>query len=278
MYESRKFFEYALKFGNLKKVLLGLSYVSFNRPMQKTVSDFESYFNMNYFKYILTYDQLIDSIFTILKIMPTQSHFKNGVADPNFGLKKIIENGTYLHNFKALEKNFYRDISTDYRYKDTGRNSFEDFELIVKKCYENNISLDMIISPTHVRLWEVLDYKVGYDRFLKWKKDVVVAVDKISKKYNKKPFRIFDFAVYHKLTNEKIPEKPGIEMRYFRDTSHFTFVIGNIILDRLMGKTDYEDFGVELNTNNIDEHLKKLKNDRAKFIDTEVYIKEVFSK
>ena len=48
------------------------------------------------------------------------------------------------------------------------------------------------------------------------------------------------------------------------------------MLDKLSGISSYEDFGVELTLKNIDEHLDKLKNDRAKYIDTKKYKEEVF--
>jgi hypothetical protein len=38
----------------------------------------------------------------------------------------------------------------------------------------------------------------------------------------------------------------------------------------------YKDFGVELNSENIDFHIQNLREDRVKFIDTEAYRKEVF--
>ena len=280
MYEMKIYFSKALEQGNLKKVLLVLDYFSFNHKKQKQVQDFETYFNNpNIYKYLLTVDQLKDSIFTVLGVNPTIPHLQNGMRKPGFGMEKIIKNGKYLQNFINNEKDYYKDNPTNYTYKDTGKNSFLDFEYVVKKCYENNITLDIIFGPSHIRQWESLAYFLGYDKWLKWKKDIVISVNKIAKKYNKRPFRIMDFAVYYDgITNEKIPTTPNKKMKYYRESSHYTVTLGNIVLDRLIGKSKYQNFGVELNLNNVDQHLKKLKEDRVKFINIQKHQKEVFGK
>ena len=154
-----------------------------------------------------------------------------------------------------------------------------DLEYIVKKCHENNVTLDIIFGPSHIRQWELLAYYLGYDKWLKWKKDVVILVNKIAKKYNKTPFRVMDFAIYYNgITNEKIPTKPNKKMKYYRESSYYTVTLGNIVLDRLIGKSEYKDFGVELNLDNIYQHLNKLKEDRLKFVNIQEYQKEVFGK
>jgi len=88
-----------------------------------------------------------------------------------------------------------------------------------------------------------------------------------------------DFAVYYDgITNEKIPTEPNKMMKYYRESSHYTVALGNIVLNRLIGKSKYQDFGVELNLDNIDQHLEKLKRDRIIFINIETYRKQVFGK
>lgn len=51
-----------------------------------------------------------------------------------------------------------------------------------------------------------------------------------------------------------------------------------MILDRLIGKEEYMDVGIELNSKNIDMHLQKLSDDKSKFIDVWQYRQEVFNK
>jgi hypothetical protein len=102
-------------------------------------------------------------------------------------------------------------------------------------------------------------------------------VEKIAKKYSKKAFRIVDFSVYHSLTAEEVPTDPKIEMKWHWEASHYKHELGLIVLDRLIGLSEYQDFGVVLNSTNIKKHLENQKKQRAIFIDSEKYKKEVFA-
>jgi hypothetical protein len=278
MYELRKNFEWALKQGNLKKILLVTDYRMFNSKRQKQVKDFKTYFdNINIYKYLFTVSMLKDSILTVLGKSKGTIYLDNGQREHIYFWKYILKNGGHLAIMNKYERNYYRNSPTNYTYEDTGKKSFPDFEYIVKKCYENNITLDIIFGPSHIRQWEALDYYLGYDKWLQWKKDIVLSVNKIAKKYNRKQFRIMDFSVYHKLTAEKVPTDPKKQMKYHWEASHYKNELGSIVLDRLIGKSEFRDFGVELNLENIDKHLEKQKADRREFIDTKKYRDEVFN-
>lgn len=278
MYENLLNFKYALKQGNLKKVLLVVDYRMFNNKTQKNINDFETYFdNKNIYSLLLSIDVLKDSFKTVLNQKDRNQYLENGQRDHNFNWKNILKNGGHLETMKKDESKYYEDYPTDYTYKDTKKKSFPDFEEILKLCYENNIELDIIFGPSHIRQWEALDYYLGYEKWLQWKKDVVISVNKIAKQYNKQQFRIMDFSVYHPLTAEEVPNDKNSKMKYHWEASHYKNELGLIVLDRLVGKSKYKDFGIELSLTNIDEHLKQQKIKRPKFIYIEKY-KEDFSK
>jgi len=278
MYEERLNFQNALKQGNLKKVLLVVDYRMFNEPKQKDIYDFESYFdNKNIYSLLFSIDTLKDSL-TIKGGGSGPIFLYNGQREHNHNWKNILKNGGHLETMKKDEKTYYKDYPTNYTYKDTGKKSFPDFEYIVKRCYENNITLDIIFGPSHTRQWEALNWYLGFDTWLKWKKDVVLSVNKIANQENKKQFRIMDFSVYHKLTAEKVPTDKNTKMKYYWESSHYKHELGLIVLDRLVGDSEFKDFGVELNLENIDKHLKQQEINRHKFIDVEKYQIEVFGK
>jgi len=74
-----------------------------------------------------------------------------------------------------------------------------------------------------------------------------------------------------------VPTDPKIEMKWHWEASHYKHELGLIVLDRLIGLSEYQDFGVVLNSGNIKEHLENQKKQRAIFIDSEKYKKEVFA-
>jgi len=279
MYENNLNFKYALNQGNLKKVLLVVDYRMLNNKTQKSVQDFESYFeNKNIYNLLFSIDVLKDSLLTIKGGDNSSIYLDNGQREHNHNWKNILKNGGHFETMKKDEKTYYKDYPTNYTYKDTKKKSFPDFEEIVKLCYENNIELDIIFGASHIRQWEALNYYLGYDKWLQWKKDVLISVNKIANQHNKKQFIIMDFSVYHKLTAEKVPTDKNTKMKYHWESSHYKNELGKIVLDRLIGDSEYTDFGVELNLENIDKHLKQQEINRHKFIDVEKYQIEVFGK
>lgn len=67
-------------------------------------------------------------------------------------------------------------------------------------------------------------------------------------------------------------------MKYYWEASRYKNELGLIALDKLVGDSKFKDFGVELNLDNINEHLKQQEIKRHKFIDVEKYQIEVFGK
>ena len=66
-------------------------------------------------------------------------------------------------------------------------------------------------------------------------------------------------------------------MKWHWEASQYKHELGLIVLNRLIGLSEYQDFGVVLNSTNIKKHLENQKKQRAIFIDSEKYKKEVFA-
>ena len=63
-------------------------------------------------------------------------------------------------------------------------------------------------------------------------------------------------------------------MQYHWESSHYKNSLGLIVLDVLFNKKRYPEFGINLNTKNIDLHLENQNKLRKVFIDTDFYKKE----
>jgi len=280
MYEVGLNFQWALAQGNLKQVLLVVDYRMFNSKAMKSLKDFESNFDdKSIYSYLFSMDTLKDSVLTARGAGELQVFYlENGQREHTINWKSIVKDGGHLEAMNKYESLYYEGYPTNYRYKDTGKNSFSDFEEIIKLCYENNILVDIVFGPSHIRQWESLNYFLGFDKWLKWKKDIVLSVDKISKQYKKKQYRIFDFSVYHELTAEEVPKDKNVMMKYHWEGIHYKHELGVIVLDRLKGLKVFEDFGTPVDLSNIDLHLQQQMIKRSQFIDIEEYQKSVFTK
>lgn len=277
LYESKLYLKNAIKQGTLKQALLIADWRMFNEINMRKAPDIDNYFKpMLKYTYLLNYKTLKDSYFTLKNKNLKEQHYENGQMD-NFYLTTYIDtSGGHLKIMNNDEKVYYLHFTKDNTYKDTKRDSFNDFEEILELCHKNNITLDIVFGPSHIRQWESFDYHLGIENFYDWKKKVVLETEKVANKYKNKPFRIVDFSIYHELTAEEVPTKPEVKMEYHFEGSHYKERLADIMLDRLYGSSKYTDFGVVINSKNIDTHIQKLREDRVKFIDTKAYRKEVF--
>ncbi|QEZ88619.1 hypothetical protein ACIB15232_0448 [Aliarcobacter cibarius] len=277
LYESKLFLKNAIKSGKLEQVLLVADWRMFNEEKMRKVPDIDNYFDPFFkYAYLLNFKTLKNSYATIKNKDGREQHYYNGQMDNFFLTEYINISGGHLKVMNNDEKTYYEKFTKNNTYKDTKKSSLDDFRDILEMCYENNIKLDVVFGPSHIRQWESFDYHLGIDSFYDWKKSVVNIVDDISKKYSRPPFKIVDFSIYHPLTAEEVPTDPSVKMEYHFEGSHYKEKLANIMLDRLSGSSNYNDFGVELTSKNIDTHIEKLKSDRVKFIDTKKYRKEVF--
>ena len=280
LYENRLYLEHAIKQGNLKEVILVADWIMFNTKFMTKSYDFEDSFNIeNIYKQLFSVDLFRSSLNTIIKQKVKSPFLENGQRDWYFNQENIDKQGGHLKVMNKDEKDYYRNSNYKFNsniYQDTQKSSFEDFRKILELCYQNNIKLDIVFGPSHIRQWEAYDYYQDIETWYKWKKDVVLFVEKIAKEQEKTPYRIMDFSIYHELTAETVPTNPKEKMKYHWEASHYKKELGDIVLDRLLDISPYKDFGVELNIQNIDNHIQNLREDRVQFIDTEAYRKEVF--
>ena len=277
MYETKYYLKEAILQGKLKKVLLVADWRMFNDVSMKKVIDFETYFeNRNIYKYLLNYKVFKDSLFTIKNKNIVSLYNNNGQMKEDYLYKIVLSNGGHYKTMIKEEKNYYKELSDNNLYKDTQKSSLLDFIEILELCYKNDIELDIVFGPSHIRQWEAFDYYKDYETLLTWKKDLVEIVQKVANKFNKIPFRIVDFAVYNEYTSEKIPTEENQSMVYHYEGSHYKPKLGEMLLKSLSSGDYHNNFGVELNNKNIDSHLQKLREDRNKFINTKEYKKEVF--
>lgn len=278
MYENLLYFEKALKEGNLEKVLIVADWIMFNTKEMTKTNDFEEYFTKSNRSYIFTIDMFIDSFYTIFGKEEAQ-YLDNGQRGHTYNWERVKQKGGHLQVMNYDEKRYYNRKDYPHNeniYQDTKMRAFNDFEKILHLAYENDVTVDVVFGPSHIRQWEAFAYYHDYNIWLQWKKDVVLAVERIATMHIKKPFRVMDFSVYHELTAEAVPTDKNQQMKYHWEGSHYKHELGLIVLDRLIGNSEYNNFGVELSIKNINNHLENIISDRKKFINTKQYRKDVF--
>jgi hypothetical protein len=278
MYEMTTNLKFAIKQGSLEQVLLVLDYRMFNDKNQKQLEEFESYFDgsRGRYHYLYSLDTFKDTLRTIFKnYKPFFMYHPKGHIVHEYEISKIKKAKWQLENMNRYEKSYYKLLKPNYIYKDTKRNSFKDFDDFIHLCYQNNINLEIIFGPSHIRQWEALAYYLGENTFAKWKRDVLFSIEKIAKEHYLPPYPITDFSIYHTLTSEKMPDRGAI-MKYYYDASHYNQKLGTIVLDTLNNNAQYKEFGIKINAQNIEKHLAHQSTIKKNFINVKCYQEEIF--
>jgi len=86
---------------------------------------------------------------------------------------------------------------------------------------------------------------------------------------------LWDFSGYNSVTMDEVPppETPSRPMRWYVDIGHYSKALGDIIQDRIFsfheaGRVVPEDFGVQINSKNIDRHQTSRKIKQREYMQT----------
>ena len=237
--------------------------------------DFEEYFkNPSAYKIVFSFQTLRDSVATVLKYGKTPLFLPDGRRTEASLLEEVQRNGGYReYSVKKIESGYMAERKRD----EVSRLSYENFIEILTDAHENNITLNIAISPLHARLLEAMDYRVGLDAaWYEWKKQITAVNEEVAQRLGKRPFRIVDFGLYNEITTQELPKNAGQISPYYWEASHYNARLGDMMLEFLSGRGEHAGLGVEITSKNIDAHVENQKSLRAKFIDTREYRREVF--
>lgn len=162
-----------------------------------------------------------------------------------------------------LFSDMLKDVeSQGYKYIDekTGISTLDEFRKIIRICYLNDIKLNIVINPNHIRFLEVLKIVGLYDEWNNWKIELINIIEEESSRIEKDKFDIWDFSGYNSITTENLPtiRNKRSKMNYYYDVMHYKKEVGDVILQKaIKGNSSflYNDFGIKLEKSNIDNHI-----------------------
>ncbi len=298
VYITRRFLEHAIAIHVPDKLIMGLDFFAFNAK-NKIASDYSDAllaidkkgdFNKSYkwhilLSSILSYSATKTSINTIKK----SNDKRIDAIDPNTGMRLYAINGKAYRadelvdiaandvlpdthkTFLATEKYFMREwyFSGDrkeYSFEDkaVGNSTFGEFKKIVKLCKDNNINVYFYISPVHARLQEAISVTGLWPLYEQWKKELVWLLED---EYASEQYSLWDFSGYNGMTSVDV--RNG-RMRTYVDPSHYSPVIGDMILSRMFDGDLTgipSDFGRRLNGSSLDNVLGAIRQEQVRYKD-----------
>lgn len=287
IYETMRYFEYAQKIHPVKQVILCLDFFAFNKYVGGHPGQNGELIRLSKNKPIPVFqaETSILSPVTFRRSLTTISgqesraavKMKNGFDELAAGKESagVAKIGGYRAVFLNTEGNYALTA-----YHPDGFNYVMDepdnpYRVIVSECYRKGIDLRILISPEHVRHNEVISMVGQYSRYESWKAYLVKVNEEEAGNAGRKPFPLWDFSGYNDFTTENVPIAGDnqSEMQWYWDSSHYKKELGKIMLDRVFNRqpaetTSWNAFGELINSGNIENHIKRIQQDRLRYNET----------
>lgn len=292
IYEDLRYFQHAHAAGPLHQAVIGLDLLMFNglqgpyqgfseerlnvdrynRPLPSSSADWVAS--------LLSIDALKDSYRTLFP--RSMNRAKRRGADPvptRPGEKALVR-----PRFRSTELGFMAggniwfpgpQMAFSLRDPATGQLTLNHYRELLALAYRDNVDLRMFISPVHARLLEAMHATGLWPTFERWKHLLVEINEQEARAAGKPPFPLWDFSGYNAYTTETVPREndPVQEMRWYRESSHYTVELGDRILDRVLGPGAGKvaadgSFGVRLTPANIEQDLARIRTERRRYLVT----------
>jgi hypothetical protein len=279
MNETRRLFELASGQNDLKSVVIGLDFFTFNalRPMP---SDFVA----DNFAGI----RPVQLAFSVTTSLDSWKHHKQKTAQPGdccysngARLPAPSPLGHYRSHFMNSEKMYLQSkylpapaCKFDFSLPGSGQHStLQDMRAVIALAHARNIALKLFVSPSHARQWEVIATAGLTEKWQEWKRELVRINVEEAARVHRSPFPLWDFSGYNAISSEAVPAEGDMKsrMRWYSDSSHYTLALGNLLLDRMAGVAAKElpdDFGVLLTPATLENQLAAIRRGHLAYRDT----------
>ncbi|MGB5396216.1 MAG: hypothetical protein WBN96_03640 [Gammaproteobacteria bacterium] len=285
-YELYRLMQHAQAVHPLKKVILALD-EEITNTVQKNYSEDRMMVDANglvntgkwlqkwrdVFYSLLSGDGLSSSIRTIRKqkMDPDRLNLDNYYSERIFnagGHRQLFRNmeASILHGHSRESDDCINDV-TDASGSSNERVIY--FQKIVELAYRNNIELVIYISPVHARYYEAKCLVGEWKNIENMKRNVVRIVETVAKQEGNKPGTVWDFSGYNTITTEPVPaagDRVSL-MKWYLEGSHYSYKTAEIIFNTMFNRGhDPADFGIKLDTGNIEDHLNAIRAQRNAYI------------
>ncbi len=284
IYEALRYFQHTHATKPLKQVVLGLGLRQFKHVDQVSPSFTEERLSVSAegatqnrswlpadLAVIVSLDSIVASIKTLWKQDETPHLLLHGEYNP----QRLIEDMTnhradFISNEKAYINNSYKDFSFTNNQGETS--TLNHYKKLLTIAYRDNVDLKIFIYPCHARQWEALSVAGLWSEWEQWKRQLVTLNESVAAEQGKIPFALWDFSGYNHYTTEAVPPLGDTEtqMQWYWESSHYKKELGDLVLDRIFSYKHPErkivkGFGALLNSENIETHLQKLREDRQQW-------------
>ena len=254
---QHKVFLYSLHYNKIKNLVYGIDFMSFNQSQtveydskgffqlkkqienKSEIYNFDIYFNWKTLQ--STIEVMLNNLLGKAKVM--EIYLPNGMRDYRNHIKSLKE-GTFDvdMSIKSYIKTYFFINSGVYKNYQFSVNYLAYFRKTIEYCQVHNIKVWVYIPPMYSDHFDAIYASGYYDEFELFKRELVKIVD------------FMDFTGHNSITENK---------HNFWDTSHLRKEYSSLLMAKVFHDNSLRtpsDFGVMVDEDNIEEHLKNLKN------------------
>lgn len=271
--ENLRFIQHAHAIQPLSRVMIGLDYEAYIRPMPVTRKGFADRRMARNSKDLSSFasrrqyvSDLADSLFSIPALSlslaaatgispPGRRYFKDGTWE--ISTTALTGRGGYIYNGKSLV------LAHQNNTLDTAQNLATLGE-ILRFCHNNNIQTRLFFTPTHVffvDLW----HRLGYESmWLDFHRQVVSANDAVANELAREPFPLWGFSQVEGVVNEPIYRRKDAAKGWYDDGVHTRVPLGNKMMNSVWGAK--AEIGSQISADSIEAYLAETMQLMEKFI------------
>jgi len=176
--------------------------------------------------------------------------------------------------FEAMEKDLLvrplTSIPDETKFYDekSNINTFSTFNNFISLAQRSKISVELIIPPTHARMFEILFSMNRWSDYEEWKRKIVSINEQVAAEQNSTPLTIWDFTSYNNITTETVPpfSEKQARMRWFDDDVHVHPEFGKLMLDEMTNYTGDNEFITKLTSMSVENQLANLRAGHKKYV------------
>ena len=257
-----KLFMYTLKHNNIKNLVYGIDFMTFNksRTLEKTfpefneldekivakerISNYDLYFNLETFKTSSTVlyknlmnKKIVENRYLAKNGMRTYTEYQLNLKEGLYDSKRSINDS--FREYYNNENGIYKNYEFSARYLDY-------FSKIIDECKKNDIKRWVYIPPMMSEHFDSLNSAGYFDDFEHFKRELAKITNYI------------DFTGHNSITTNK---------ENYWDSSHLRVELTKPLMARVFNDLSHapKDFGVLVTEDNIEEHLKNLRDQLESF-------------
>jgi hypothetical protein len=145
------------------------------------------------------------------------------------------------------------------------------FELLLRSAAQHHTRLIIVIMPVHAHDLELTRCEMGsLNAFENWKRHLVQAVANAEHDAPTTKIPLWDFTGFTGYVADPVPPRNDPRpMTWYWEPSHFRKELGDLLICRILNKPapnhDIQNFGVLIDSNNLERHLARQRADEEQF-------------